>query len=124
VRFRPSAEVLFPQLRGREVMRRAGVGKPSIELPVDRSSAIRTSPTASARYMVFLARNAGEEELVPFPRAVARMCLWQTVQCVPHETARHLEAIDALLEVRTFELRYNSLAWAEERLRQLVREGR
>lgn len=124
VRFRPSAEVLFPQLCGRKVMRRAGVGKPSIELPVDGSSIIRTSPTARARYMVFLARNAGEEKLAPFPRAVARMCLSQTVQCVPFETARHLDAIDALLDVPTFELRYNSLEWAEERLRQLVREGR
>lgn len=123
VRFRPSAEALFPQLRGREVMRRAGVGKPSIEMRVGDGGAIRTSPTARVRYMVFLARGAREEVLVPFPRALARMCLSQTVHCVPFQTARHLEAIDALLEVKTFELRYNSLEWAEERLRQLVREG-
>lgn len=124
VRFRPSAEALFPRLRGREVMRRAGVGKPSIELQIDADVAIQTSPTAKARYLVFLARDAGREELAPFPRAVARMCLWQSVQCVPHETARQLEAIDGLLEVKTFELRYNSLESAVERLKQLVREGR
>ena len=123
-RFRPSAEALFPQLRGRETMRRAGVGKPSIELPIDATSTIRKSATAKARYIVFLARNAGGEDLVPFPRAVARMCLWQTVRCVPFHTSRHLKAIDALLEVETFELRYDSLDWAVNRLKQLVREGR
>lgn len=123
-RFRPSAEALFPQLRGREVMRRAGVGKPSIELPIEPGSAIRTSSTAKARYLVFLARNSGMEELVPFPRAVARMFFWQTVQCKPFQTSRHLKAIDALLELKTFELRYNSLEWAIDRLGQLMREGR
>lgn len=124
VRFRPSAEALFPQLRGREAMRRAGLGKPSIELQIEAGSAIKTAPTARARYMVFLTRDAGAEELVPFPRAVARMYLWQSVQCVPYETPRQLEAIDGLLEVKIFELRYNSLEWAVERLKQLVREGR
>lgn len=123
-RFRPSAEALFPQLRGRQVMRRAGVGKPSIELQIDASSSIQISPTARARYMVFLSRHAGKEELVPFPRAVARMCLWQTVHCMPYDTDRQLKTIDALLEVQTFELRYDSLDWAVERLKQLVREGR
>jgi hypothetical protein len=123
-RFRPSAGALFPLLRGREVMRRAGVGKPSIELPIMHGKDIRTSETARARYMVFLERNVDKEELVPFPRAVARMYLWQTVQCMPYETERHLKAIDALLDAETFELHYNSLDWAIERLTQLVREGR
>jgi len=123
-RFRPSAEALFPQLRGREVMRRAGAGKPSIELPIKPGNAIRTSATANVRYMVFLERNVHKEELTPFPRVVGRMYLWQTIRCMPYETSRHLKAIDALLEVKTFELRYNSLEWAVERLKQLVREGR
>lgn len=122
-RFRPSAEALFPQLRGREAMRRAGVGKPSIELPIEADGAIQTAPKARARYLVFLARNTGMEELAPFPRAVARMFLWQTVQCVPFDTGRHLQKIDELLELKTFELRYNSLDWAVERLERLVREG-
>jgi len=122
-RFRPSAEALFPQLRGREAMRRAGVGKPSIELPIEAGGAIRTAPAAKARYLVFLARNAAAKELTQFPRAVARMFLWQTVHCVPFETNRHLEKIDELLELKTFELRYDSLDWAVERLERLVREG-
>lgn len=123
-RFRPSAEALFPQLRGREVMRRAGVGKPSIELPIEPDNAIRTSATAKVRYIVFLERNVHKEELTPFPRAVGRMYFWQTVRCMPYETSQHLKAIDELLEAKTFELRYNSLEWAVERLKQLVCEGR
>jgi hypothetical protein len=100
------------------------VGKPSIELPIEAGDAIHTSATAQVRYMVFLVRSPGKEELTEFPRAVARMYLWQTVQCMPYQTNRHLAAIDALLDVQTFELRYQSLAWAVERLRLLVQEGR
>ncbi len=124
VRFRPSAEALFPHLHGHEVMQRAGVGKPSIELPIDAGGAIRTSATAMVRYMVFLKRNVDREELMPFPREVGRMYLWQRVHCMPYETGRHLEAMDALLDVKIFELRYNTLEWAIARLTQLVREGR
>lgn len=124
VRFRPSAEALFPQLRGREVMKRAGVGKPSIELPIMDGDTIRTSSTAKARYMVFLERNVDKEELCPFPSEVVSMYLWQTVRCMPYETDRHLKAIHSLLELKTFALRYNSLDWAVERLKQLAHEGR
>ena len=123
-RFRPSAEALFPHLRGRAAMRRAGVGKPSVELPIEPGGAIRTSATAKVRYLVFLTRSVHKGELIPFPRAVARMYLWQTVRCMPYETSRHLKEIDALLEAGTFELRYNSLEWAVERLKQLVSEDR
>jgi hypothetical protein len=124
VRFRPSAEALFPDLRGRDVMQRAGVGKPSIEMQINVDDAIRVSTTAKARYLVFLQRNVEDEELTPFPRAVARMYLWQRVQCMPYQTSRHLQAIDALLQGETYELRYNSLDWAIARLTRLVREGR
>lgn len=122
-RFRPSAEALFPQLRDREVMCRAGVGKPSIELPIEPGGAIRKSSTANVRYIVFLRRNVDKEELTPFPREVAHMYFWQTVRCMPYETSRHLRAIHALLEVQMFELRYNSLDWAVARLSELVHEG-
>ena len=123
-RFRPSAEALFPHLRGREVLQRAGVGKPSIELPICDGDAIRISAAAKVRYMVFLRRDAGKQELAPFPRAVARMYLWQRAHCMPYQANRHLQAIDTLLGVETFELRYSSLDWAIGRLAQLVREGR
>jgi len=43
---------------------------------------------------------------------------------MPYETDRHLKAIDALLNSEIFELRYNSLEWAVNRLGQLMREGR
>ncbi len=124
VRFRPSAEQLFPHLRGLEVMQRAGVGKPSIELPTLPGGSIRTSNTAKVQYMIFLKRNVATEELVPFPRAVARLYFEQSVHCMPYEADRRLRALDELTEVEVLELRYNDLTWAVERLGRLVTEGR
>lgn len=67
---------------------------------------------------------SGENDSLQSPHAVA--CLWflPTLQWGPSQIARYPDAIDALLEVKAFELRYNSLDRAVERLRQLVREGR
>jgi len=124
VRFRPSAEALFPHLLGLEVMQRAGIGKPSIELSTLFDGTIRTSNTARVRYMVFLKRNVAAEELAMFPGSVARLYLEQRVHCMPYQISRHLQAIEALLEVETLELRYNNLDWAIERLTRLVHEGR
>jgi hypothetical protein len=67
---------------------------------------------------------SGENDSLHSPYAVARTRFSPTLQCGPSQTARYPDAIDALLEVKTFELRYNSLDRAVERLRQLVREGR
>lgn len=123
VRFRPSAEELFPELHGRAILQRAGVGKPSIEMPVRGNDAIRASSTARVRFMVFLHRNAEQEELLPFPQSVARSYLWQRVHCMPYQTSRHLLALDELFNLEMFELRYNSLSWAIDRLTCLIREG-
>jgi hypothetical protein len=123
MRFRPSAEALFPHLHGLEVMQRAGVGKPSIEMPTRRGQTIRTSHTGNVRSMVFLKRGADTEELAAFPRAVARLYVEQHVYCMGYEPNRHMPGIDKLMEVETYELRYNSLDWAVERLTRLMREG-
>jgi hypothetical protein len=124
MRFRPSAETLFPHLHGLEVMQRAGVGKPSIEMPTRRAQAIRTANTGNVRYMVFLKRGADTEELAAFPRTVARLYVEQHVHCMGYEPGRHSPGIDMLMEAGTYELRYNSLDWAVERLTRLVREGK
>jgi hypothetical protein len=124
VRFRPSAEMLFPHLHGLEVMQRAGVGKPSIELPTHPDRTILTANTGNVRFMVFLERGVDREELAAFPRAVARLYVEQRVHCMPYEAHLHMQGIDALMEAETFELRYNSLDWAIARLTRLIREGR
>ncbi len=124
VRFRPSAETLFPHLRGLKVMQRAGVGKPSIEWPTHTGRTIRTSNTGNVRCMVFLKRNVAKEELATFPRPVARLFLEQQINAMRYDSAGQTESVDRLLEVETYELRYNNLDWAVERLTRLVREGR
>jgi len=124
VRFRPTAERLFSELRGYGVMERAGVGKPSIEFPTDGNPEIATSSTAKVCHIMFLNRNVRSQELVVFPTAVARMYMMQRVHCMSYQASVHAEALDHLLRVGAYELRYNDLDWAVERLGLLAREGR
>ena len=67
---------------------------------------------------------SGENNSLQSPHAVARTWFWPTLQWGPSQIARYPDAIDALLEVKAFELCDNSLDRAVERLKQLVREGR
>jgi hypothetical protein len=124
VRFRSTAEGLFPELRGSGVMQRAGVGKPSIEFTTNGNPKIATSSTATVRQIVFLKRDVRIQEFVVFPTAVARLYMMQSVHCMPYLAPSHEKAIDNLLRVGACELRYNDLDWAVERLEVLAREGR
>jgi hypothetical protein len=124
LRFRSTAEALFPELRGREIMERAGVGKPSIELSTRETAQIVTSSAATVQRIVFLKRNVRTQELAAFPTAVARLFMMQCVFCMAYAVPPHAEAIDNLLQVDAYELRYNDLNWAVKRLESLVREGR
>jgi hypothetical protein len=123
-RFRPTAESLFPELHGLPVLQRAGVGKPSIELLTAPAESVHTSGTARVKHIVFLKRNVPEQALVEFPVAVARLYMQQTVHCMPYRAAMKQQAIERLLEAGAYELQYNDLDWAVDRLAQLVREDR
>ena len=118
-RFRPTAESLFPELHGLPSMRRAGVGKPSIELPAAAES-IRTSSTARVKHIVFLKRNVPRQDLVEFPIPVARLFMQQMVNSMPYRTKIKMQAIDRLLKAGAYELHYNDLNWAIDRLARLV----
>jgi hypothetical protein len=124
VRFRPTAEALFPELRGRGVLERAGVGKPSMEMAAAENADIRTSNTAQVSHVVFLKRDVDREELAVFPTAVARLYMMQRVHCMAYQASAQGGAIDGLLRAGALELRYNNLDWAVERLELLAREGR
>lgn len=124
VRFRTSAEALFPQLRGLEVMRRAGVGKPSIELTTGPNVLHRTAHTARVRFMVFLKRGVEQQELVHFPKEVTRLYIEQQLHCIPYRSGSYMQPLEALLQSGHFQLRYNDLDWAVDRLTELVREER
>lgn len=123
VRFRPTAEQLFPELRGCSILERAGVGKPSIELPTQGKGEVTTSSTAIIRRVVFLKRGVSTQELDVFPTAVARMYMMQRVHCMSYRASAHSEVLDQLLLVGAYELRYNDLDWAVARLELLAREA-
>lgn len=124
VRFRPSAAELFPELTGLDITPRAA-GKPSIELPTAPMQKIRCEQTMQAEFLVFLnRREPGAPELRHYRRDVAREFLRQVQYGPPESRVEQYAAIERLLKVDVFELRYTDLNWAVARLEQLVREGR
>ena len=124
VRFRPSAADLFPEISGLPVAQRPA-GKPSVELPTAHAPRITRAQVAKVDFMVFLNRNAGgPQELLPYRKDVARYFVRQLQYGTPETLAAQYAAIERLLTVDVFELRYTDMQWGIERLRQLVREGR
>ena len=121
VRFRPATAELFPELRGQELTPRME-GKPSIEMET-ASLPMVCAPSAQADFLVFLNRRAGgPPELLPYRKDVARYYMRQ-IHGTPESLPVHHQAIERLLMVPVFELRYSDLDWAIDRLRTLVREG-
>jgi hypothetical protein len=124
VRFRPSAEALFPELHGRPILQRAQVGKPSIEWNTDLRADIATSFFSQIKHVVFLDRGerAGAE-LAVFPKEVAKAFILQRGIGIPEIADLQTAAVDRLLDRGILELRYADLDWAIERLTHLVKEG-
>lgn len=125
VRFRPSVGELFPELGGRPLTPRAA-GKPSIEIPMSEWPEISTSGTALVNHLVFLNRkHVDKHELVPLrPSAVwpwfRQYFLLSTLESrITHEAA----ISRLLLGCGVFELRYNDLGWAIDRINQLAMKG-
>lgn len=124
VRFRPTAAELFPELQGQDITPRL-VGKPSIELPTAFFPKMVCAPSTRVDFVVFLNRRAGgPPELRPYRKDVARHALRQTLFGTPDSLAISYSTIERLLTMDVLELRYTDLAWAIDRLRTLVREGR
>jgi hypothetical protein len=125
VRFRTSAEALFPELQGRPVLQRAETGKPSIELSTAPFAHLKTSFQSKVSHMIFLNRKGGHEPaLVPLPKEVARAYIFQRGIGVPDIAALQVDAVERLLARGVFELHYSDLDWAIDRLACLAREGR
>ncbi|MGB9030854.1 MAG: aldolase [Acidobacteriaceae bacterium] len=124
VRFRPSAAELFPEIAGMEITPRAE-GKPSIVVPTATMPHVTRRESAHVDYVVFLNRHAdAPPQLVPYRKDVARHYMHQVLYGWPESLAAQHAAIDRLLAVEVFEMRYCCIDWAVERLQQLVREGR
>ncbi|HEY6490643.1 MAG: aldolase [Terracidiphilus sp.] len=124
VRFRPSAESLFPELRGRPMLRRAQTGKPSIEWPTASLAHIATAFSTPVLHTVFLNRQPGlPQQLIPFPSDVARAFILQRGIGIASVASLHTDAVDRLLTRGLFELCYTDLDWAVVRLARLAQDG-
>lgn len=123
LRFRPSAADIFPELAGIETVPRI-MGRPSMELSTAPMQNIKRLESTRAKFVVFLNRRApGAHELVQYRADVAHRYMRQVLFGSPETLSRQYDAIDKLLAANVFELRYQSLEWAEQRLRLLVRDG-
>ncbi len=123
IRLRHTAAALFPEVHGLEITPRAA-GKPSIEMPTASLPYITCARTAQVDFVVFLNRNCGTPpELVPYRKDVARHFMRQALFGSVKSREAQYEAIERLLAVDVFELRYTDLDWGVCRLQKLVREG-
>jgi hypothetical protein len=123
LRFRPSAVDIFPELAGLPVVPRI-LGRPSIELATAQMVNIRRLESTRVEFVVFLNRRMpGAAELVHMRADGARQYMRQVLFGAPEMLSAQYADIDQLLSANVFELRYESLEWAVQRLRRLVREG-
>jgi hypothetical protein len=123
-RFRPPASEFFPEIEGREITKRAQIGKPSIELNPTTLPGIRVSQTAEVKHLVILNRREGiNAPLRPYSKEVLRIFLRQGRFSPPDMLPAHYATIERLLQLEVLELRYTDLDWAIEQLEALVENG-
>jgi len=121
VRFRPPSSEFFPEIAGREITRRAQVGKPSIELSPTTMPGIRVAQAATIKHMVLLNRREGKNcGLQPYSKDVLRQFLRQGRFSPLTLMPPHYATIERLLELDAMELKYRDLDWAIARLEELV----
>ncbi len=124
IRLRDSGVQLFPELEGRSVTPRAA-GKPSIEIPTSDMPELLTAESAIVQSIVFLNRRDVESpELLSFSRETALCWFNQFLLPGPASYPAQHAAIQHLLQVGIFELRYTDLDWAIDRLQALAFTGR
>jgi hypothetical protein len=124
IRFRNSGVGLFPELEGKPITPRAG-GKPSIEVPTAEFPDLKTSDSASVEYVVFLNRRSqSADALVPLSRSSVLSWFMQSITAATQSRPAQEAAIDRVLSLPIFELRYRDLDWAVERLERLAVTGR
>lgn len=123
VRFRPSAAKLFPEIHGIDETPRA-TGKPSIEMSTHCLTNVMRREMVPVDFIVFLKRDlTSAAELLPYRKDVARMYMRQGMYGTSEIRERHFAAVERLLTADVFELRYDDLDSAVERLRRLAEDG-
>ena len=124
MRFRESAVELFPELRNQRVTPRF-TGKMAIELATATRPGIAMITECQVSFIVFLNRRGhGLAELSPLSKESASQYFEQYI-FLGDEEMRNAQrvSLDNLLTARIFEMRYQDLDWATERLERLVEQG-
>jgi HPr serine kinase-like protein len=121
VRLRPEARELLPELAQWPERTRAN-GKRVIEIRTADLADFRTAARAEITHVVFLRREAGEEGLTPVSPETALRRMEQVIGWAdPSLAAVHRSALEALLTVDLFELRYRDIDGAIGHLTSLAR---
>lgn len=124
IRFRNLAVELFPELNEHPVTPRVA-GKPSIEVPTSELAGLVTADSAMIKYVIFLNRCANEDALALLPKDYALEWFKQWCYTAPDEAQKiQYAALEHLLTVPIYELRYRDLGWAVQRLERLAATGR
>lgn len=122
IRFRPSAKELFPELHGRDLTPRVQ-GKASIEVPTSELRLI-TAEQANIHSIIFLNRQSlAKAELLPLPRTTVIERFRDMFEPVGEIQKTQTETLQQLSEVDAYELRYEDLQSAIDRLDLLARGG-
>lgn len=124
IRFRNLAVELFPELKRHPVTPRVA-GKPSIEVPTSELTGLVTSDSATIEYVIFLNRYASEDALTVLSKDYALEWFKQWCYTAPDEVQKiQHAALEHLLTVPIYELRYRDPGWAVQRLERLAAMGR
>ena len=120
VRFRPTAQELFPELRGRVLTPRLE-GKPSIEVLTSELPVSSTANEAAIHAVVFLRRyTAATAKLVPLARRTATNRFCEELYSAGEIRAKHTAILETLADVPAYELHYCGLPDGIEGLEQLT----
>jgi hypothetical protein len=123
VRFRPSGALLFPELAGRPITPRAA-GKPSIEMQTADLPEMKTANATTLSYVVFLNRRCvDKQELVSVRPSSVVSWFRQNLISPPENRPAQDATVDRLLGLDVFELRYQTLEWAIDRINELAWKG-
>ncbi len=123
VRFRPAAKALFPELQGYELTPRTE-GKPSIEIPTAELPGLITSDEARVEYVIFLHRKPTDRAwLVPLGLDTTLQRFHTDFYDPAEIRTRQASILSSFANVKGFELHYETLTQAIDKLEQLANSG-
>jgi hypothetical protein len=109
LRFRPTAQSLFPELEHFDITPRME-GKPSIEVSVSAFPHLQTAPETNIHSIVYLRRQpSGRSRLTPLPTGTATQRTCQDLFSAGEIRAKHEKILENLSNIPTYELQYCDL---------------